>query len=73
MAAPFSPESRRLRSHVGNLIKADPTHPEIPAARRDLRAARLADHIQATLDAIPPLTDDQCATVAALLRPGVEA
>jgi hypothetical protein len=37
-------------------------------ARRDLRAARLEDAIVAVVDQAPPLTDEQCTRLAALLR-----
>jgi hypothetical protein len=37
------------------------------------RIESLADHIKRTVDALPPLTEDQRARLAALLRPGTEA
>ena len=44
--------------------------PELIAARRDLKAQRLADYITRTVDAAPPLTDEQRAHLAALLSGG---
>ncbi|NHA01885.1 hypothetical protein G5V59_25645 [Nocardioides sp. W3-2-3] len=72
MAAEFSPVSRRLRSRVASLTKYDPNHPDLPDARRDLRAERLADHVRSTLSQLPPLTDEQRDRVASLLRGGAE-
>jgi hypothetical protein len=45
---------------------ADPN--VIDEHRRELRAERLADHIRKVVDSAPPLTDDQRAKLAALLR-----
>lgn len=39
----------------------------------DRRVDALADHIRKTVDALPPLTDDQRARLAALLRPSEAA
>lgn len=44
--------------------------PDLIEARRNLRAERLADHVQRVVSEAPPLTDDQRARIAALLRPG---
>jgi len=43
--------------------------PDLLAARRDLRAARLEGHIKRTVDAAPALTDEQRSRLALLLRP----
>jgi hypothetical protein len=45
-----------------------PDDPDLVAARRDLRAARLADHVQREVEALPALTDEQRLRIAALLR-----
>ncbi len=45
-----------------------PDDPELLDARRNLRAERLAAAIRETVDAAPPLTDDQRARLAALLH-----
>lgn len=44
--------------------------PDLQGARRDLRAARLADYITRTVAEAPPLTADQRDTLATLLRGG---
>jgi hypothetical protein len=48
-------------------------HPEdkaaIAEARRDLRAAKLAERIREVVDAWPPLTESQREDLAAILRP----
>lgn len=43
--------------------------PELLTARRELKAARLAEHVERTLAAAPPLTAEQRARVARLLAP----
>lgn len=48
-----------------------PNAPEIADARRDLRAAKLRDHIRRVVDDLPPLTDAQRAELAALLTPSI--
>lgn len=45
--------------------------PELVAARQRLRTERLAEQIKRTVDAAPPLTGEQRAHLAALLRPTV--
>lgn len=56
------------RARVASLTarKADPGL--IADARRDLRAARLAEHIKRTVEAAPPLTPEQRDRLALLLR-----
>lgn len=48
--------------------KAD--DPELAAARRNLRALRLEDHVTRVLAEAPPLTQEQLERIAALLRVG---
>ena len=43
--------------------------PEYIAARQNLNALRLEEHIEKTLAAAPPLTDEQRTRLAELLRP----
>lgn len=43
--------------------------PELVAARRNLKVERLAEHIARTVEAAPPLTDEQRDRLAALLCP----
>ena len=42
--------------------------PDLVGARRDLAAARLADYIRKTVDAAPPLTQQQRDELTLLLR-----
>ncbi len=59
------------RARVGALTRSRPADdPDLLDARRDLLAARLADHIARTLDAAPSLTATQRDRLAALLRGG---
>ncbi|MGR6317841.1 hypothetical protein Q2K19_03665 [Micromonospora soli] len=44
-------------------------HPTTQAASRELREATLARHITRLVDQAPPLTDEQRARLAGLLRP----
>jgi hypothetical protein len=50
-------------------LTGDPT--PVVEARRDYAAAKLAEHIKKIIDQAPPLTDEQRARLAALLRPEV--
>ncbi|PWF88684.1 hypothetical protein [Kocuria rosea] len=62
------------RARVASLARdRDPNDPELIEARRALRAARLEDHVRATVAAWPPLTDAQLHRVAALLAPTTPA
>ncbi len=59
------------RARVGALSRSRPADdPDLIAARRDLLAARLGEHIARTLDAAPPLSATQRDRLAALLRGG---
>ncbi len=59
----------QARSRLARLSQTHaPDSPEILAARRDLRAARLAVYITKTVDAAPPLTPEQRDRLALLLR-----
>lgn len=60
------------RSRVATLSRTavDASDAELIEARRNMRAARLAEQVAATLDSFPPLTDTQRDRIAALLRPG---
>jgi hypothetical protein len=58
------------RARVASLTRSrPPNHPDLIEARRDLKAARLADYIERTLAKAPPLTSEQRAKLAELLRP----
>ena len=59
----------QARSRLARLSQTHaPDSPEILAARRDLRVARLADHITKVVDQAPPLTPEQRDRLALLLR-----
>lgn len=48
-----------------------PDDPQLTKARADLKVARLADYIERTVAAAPPLDQEQCDKLALLLRPKV--
>ncbi len=61
------------RGRVAALSRSrQPDDPDLVAARQELRAARLADQIQRTIDAAPPLSAEQRARLARLLTPVAE-
>lgn len=57
------------RSRVASLTARGADPAEIDRARRDLRAARLADHIKRVVDEAPPLTAEHRDRLMRLLRP----
>ena len=71
--APLSKATIAARGRVAGLSKQNATDSRIPAAQRDYRAARLEDHIRATLATAPPLTAAQRQHLAALLAPAGDA
>ncbi len=60
----------QARSRLALLHRDDAPAPAIAEARRDLRAARLADYIERTVAEAPPLTPAQRDRLATLLRSG---
>lgn len=61
---------RRDRARLAALARhRNPDDPELIDARRQLRAASLADRIREDVAKWPPLTDEQRDRLAALLRP----
>ena len=58
-------ERARVATHTRH---HGPDDPRTALARRDLRAARLAEHITRTVDAAPPLTPEQRDRLAMLLH-----
>ena len=48
----------------------DADDPAVADAQRDLRAAKLAEHIRKVVDSAPPLTPELAEMLAALLRGG---
>ena len=63
------PEQRRLRARAAALSRhRSADDPELLDVSRDLRAARLEDHVAKVVALAPPLSDDQRARIARLLR-----
>lgn len=59
------------RARVASLTRSRAADdPDLIAARRNLKAARLEDFIRRTVEAAPPLTADQRDHLAVLLRGG---
>ncbi|MEY4081692.1 MAG: hypothetical protein RL430_2122 [Actinomycetota bacterium] len=57
------------RARVASLSRSrTPDDPALVSARRDLKAARLEDHIRRVVAEAPPLTDEQRDKLAAILR-----
>jgi hypothetical protein len=60
----------KLAGEIGAIARHHgSTDPRLSGLRRDLRALSLEEHIQKVVDLAPPLTDDQRARLAVLLRP----
>lgn len=59
------------RARVAGLSRdREPDDPELAAARLNLKAARLEEHVRKTIESFPPLTRDQLDRIAGLLRTG---
>ncbi|WP_299956700.1 hypothetical protein [uncultured Modestobacter sp.] len=70
MRRPLSPETAEARSRLGLSVRYQgPESEAAQQARRDLKAAKLADHIKRVVDAAPPLTSEQRSRLAGLLTP----
>lgn len=64
----LSPDRRRLRGRVAALSQSRPDdHPDLMAARTELRAAAAEDYIRSLVDERPALTTEQRTRLAALL------
>ena len=59
----------RIRSRLANTRRIDP-NADVTDLRRDLKAARLAEHVEKALSDAPPLTDAQRHRIARLLIGG---
>ena len=58
------------RARIAALTRHHPDDPDsLEIARRDLAAANIENYIRRTVDAAPPLTDEQRDRLAVLLRP----
>ena len=63
--------SSHYRAKVGALSRSrSESDPELIAARRDLKAEKLAEHIAKVVAEAPPLTPEQRDRLAVLLRGG---
>ena len=64
----LTPEIAKARAKIA---ASGRWHPDCDTGelRRDLRAAKLADHIRRVVDEAPPLTTEQRDRLAVLLRP----
>lgn len=63
------PISRALKAR-NDLAAACRHHPDQePDKRRALAEAKIADYVEKVLAQAPPLSDDQCARLAELLKP----
>lgn len=59
------------RARIASLSRSrTPDDPDLIEARRNLRAARLEDHVQKVVAGAPPLTQAQRDRIAGLLRAG---
>ena len=64
----------KLAGEVGAIARHHgESDPRLPELRRELRALSLEEHIRKVVDSAPPLSDQQKAKLAALLRPSGEA
>lgn len=62
------------RARVASLSRSRTTDdPELVAARRDLAAAKLEEHIERALASAPPLSDAQRERLASILSGGASA
>ena len=58
------------RAKVASWSRTRPADdPELLAARRDLKAAKLEEYVAKVVATAPPLTDEQANKIASLLRP----
>ncbi|WP_214370670.1 hypothetical protein [Pseudonocardia sp. H11422] len=62
--------SQTLRKAIGRAGNATRwgTITQAAEARREVRALKLAEHVERVVREFPPLTDEQCNRIAALLR-----
>lgn len=67
----LSPDAARERARIAALSRArESDDPDLIEARRNLRALRLEDHVRQVVAEAPPLTTEQRARIAALLKVG---
>jgi hypothetical protein len=59
----------QTRSKIARTVRQNP-NADTTELRRQLKAERLEDYVRRTVDSAPPLTEEQRARIAALLRSG---
>jgi hypothetical protein len=59
----------QTRSKIASTVRQNP-NADTTELRRQLKAERLEDYVRRTVDSAPPLTEEQRARIAALLRSG---
>jgi hypothetical protein len=57
------------RAKIAHTLRHDPDA-DVTELRRQLKAERLEEHVRRIVDAAPPLTGEQRARLAAILRAG---
>jgi len=70
---PEKHQLKQLRAGIARATRASRRSGDARAAdelRRDYAAAKLEDYVRRTVNAAPPLTQDQQSRIAALLRSG---
>jgi hypothetical protein len=59
------------RAKIASLTRSrQPDDPDLVAARQNLKALRLEEHVRKVVAEAPPLTDEQRERITALLRAG---
>ena len=59
------------RARIAGMTRSRPADdPDLLAARQNLKALRLEEHVRRVVSAAPPLTDEQRDRIAAILRAG---
>lgn len=56
----------KTRSEIANTLRANPDA-DVTELRRDLKAQRLAEHVERAVATFPPLTDEQADRIAGIL------
>lgn len=67
-----SPEAAKVRARLAATKRWNPDSPTIEDDQREYKTLTLAEHIARVVDSFPPLTEEQRARLAVLLRPVAE-
>ena len=62
---------QHTRSRLANAIRTHQPAGEVAELRQQLKAERLEEYVRRVVDSAPPLSDEQLARIAELLRPGL--